>query len=511
MKAMLAAAALLASTGAQAAWQEASSRHFVVYADDTPDHLRAFTARLERFDRAMRVLRGLDDPAISPTQRVSVFVLDDTDDVAKLYGRGGGDVAGFYDPRASGPVAFVPRKGDGHGEYALSPQEVLFHEYAHHLMFSTMGGYYFPPWYVEGFAEFSATAEVNDDGSVTFGLVPMYRLVGIANLSPMTAKALLTAAPAQLSPEARETLYGRGWLLTHYLTVDPARRQQLGDYLRALNTGKSADAAGAALGVDTLDRRLTGYMREKLKGFTVPAAMLKIGDVTLRPLTAGEVAVMPARLLSTRGVDHKGAVRAVALAQKLAAPFPADAGAQNVLAEAELDAGDPAAALAAADRALAADPHSQHALAYRGLALERAAAKAGKQDAAAYQAARAAFVTANHDDHDAPFPLELYYLSFLAPGQKPTANAEDGLLTAAALAPYDNGLSLLAARVVLARDKPEEAKTYLRPIAANPHAGGMAVFAGRLLALLDAGDKAGAAALFTAKPDDKAGDKPGGK
>ena len=60
---------------------------------------------------------------------------------------------------------------------------------------------------------------------------------------------------------------------------------------------------------------------------------------------------------------------------------------------------------------------------------------------------------------------------------------------------------LLAAQVMLGRDKPDDAKGYLRPIACNPHGGGTALFAAKLLALVDAGDKAGALALFAAKGD----------
>lgn len=509
IKALLAGLALAMSGAisgaAQGAWQEASSKHFVVYADETPDQLRTFTANLERFDTAMRVLRGLKDPAISPSQRVTVFVLDNVGDIAKLYGRGGDGIAGFYDARASGPVAFVPRRGSGDGKFALTPQQVLFHEYAHHLMYATDGGFFFPPWFVEGIAEFSATAALQPDGGVTFGGVPMYRLYGIAAVSPLPAKALLKASPMLLSPEQRETLYGRGWLLVHYLITDDARRKQLSEYLRLLNAGKPADVAADALGIATLDRQLALYTREPLKGFTVAAAKLAVAPVVLRLLTPGEAAVMPARIQSTRGVDTKSARRVVALAEKLAAPFATDPAAQNVLAEAELDAGNPQAALAAADRALAADPHSLHANSYRGLALQAIAAAAatpgGQGDAAGFKSARAAFVAANHADPEAPWPLELNYLNFIAGRQKPTTNAEDGLLKAAALAPYDDGLMLLAAQVMLGRDQPDDAKSYLMPIASNPHGGAASLFAAKLAALIDSGDKAGALALFDAKRD----------
>ena len=88
VRALLAAVSLACASGAHAARYEASSRHFAVFSDDAPDKIKAFTAKLERYDKAMRVMRGLDDPAISPSQRVTVYILDDVGDIAKLYGRG---------------------------------------------------------------------------------------------------------------------------------------------------------------------------------------------------------------------------------------------------------------------------------------------------------------------------------------------------------------------------------------------------------------------------------------
>lgn len=51
----LAAAACLWAGTLHAAWQKAESKHFVVYSDDTPEHVRQFTTRLEKFDKAIRV------------------------------------------------------------------------------------------------------------------------------------------------------------------------------------------------------------------------------------------------------------------------------------------------------------------------------------------------------------------------------------------------------------------------------------------------------------------------
>ena len=46
--------AALAGPPAAAAWHKASTAHFIIYADESPDKLRAFATRLEKFDKAVR-------------------------------------------------------------------------------------------------------------------------------------------------------------------------------------------------------------------------------------------------------------------------------------------------------------------------------------------------------------------------------------------------------------------------------------------------------------------------
>ncbi|MGN6817427.1 MAG: hypothetical protein ACTHJR_02015 [Sphingomonas sp.] len=512
-KVLLGATALAAMlpTAASAAWYQASSQHFVVYSNDSPERVKAYTEKLERFDKAVSVWHGVKEVKRGPAARVTIFVVDSVADVQKLYGNSG--VAGFYISRGSGPVAFMPRSG-GNGE--LSSQAILFHEYTHHWMFSNWADAAFPYWFVEGFAELHATALIQPNGNVVFGAQPTYRRWSVGQSGWMPAPDLLRAKPSdKLDGRSRDAVYGRGWLLLDYLTFSNDRRKQLSDYIGAINSGKSIDEAAKVFGnSDTLDLKMDAWAKGKVASGMLTADQLPIGEVTLRRLTDGEAAVMPALIQSKRGVDDKQAPEVVELARRLAAPFANDAGAQNELAEAEYDAAsstkDDAAALAgdarpeaAADRAIAADPKSVHALLYKGMAQEQIAVRTKVTDPAKWQAIRKWFLLANKIDTEDPEPLAQYYDSFGLAKAKPTLNAENALIYAYALAPFDLELRAQATRVLLGQNKIKEARVAIGPLAFNAEAPGLAERAGKVLAAIDANDVPGAIKLLDAKPEDK--------
>ena len=105
----LSALALVAAMPADAAWREARSPHFIIYSEDKPEVLKAFATELERFDAAMRVLRGLPNGADSPHNKLTIYRVTNLAAVRKLYGAKSDSIAGFYDGRAGGSVAFLPR------------------------------------------------------------------------------------------------------------------------------------------------------------------------------------------------------------------------------------------------------------------------------------------------------------------------------------------------------------------------------------------------------------------
>ena len=105
---LVAAFLLLVPGIARADWYEASSAHFVIYSEQPPERLKEFATNLERFDRAFRRLRGIADDPVGKAGRVTVFVINESRTVMKLARND--NVAGFYMPRASGPMSNSNRK-----------------------------------------------------------------------------------------------------------------------------------------------------------------------------------------------------------------------------------------------------------------------------------------------------------------------------------------------------------------------------------------------------------------
>ena len=490
--AFLALLVAAAAAPTEAKWREASSSHFVIYSEQNEKTLREFATKLERYDSAMRLLRNLPDEPVGPANRVTVYVVDNIAAVRKLAGERGSNngfgIAGFYIPRASGSLAITPRAAGGSGPNDLSAQIVLLHEYAHHFMMDNLPAA-FPGWFVEGYAEFMASAIFEKDGSVGMGAPAQHRAYGLLSNTPLPLEKLLASSDHKLTDAQQELVYGRGWLLTHYLTFEPSRAGQLNAYLARINEGESnIDAAKAAFGdLKKLDRELNSYLKRRTMNYwKLPPDKLKTGEIAVRELTPAEEAIMDVKIRSKRGVNPAEAKALLPLARKAAAPFPNDPAAQNMLAEAEYDAGNYKEAEAAADRALAANPKSIDALIYKGRAkLALAEASAGS-DAAAKEA-RKWFVAANKLDPDDPEPLILFYQSFVFGGSAPTANAAMGLKEALALAPYDQGLRMMVAHQYLTEGKGEEARETLIPIAYNPHGGAMAEAARAIMAKIRSG------------------------
>lgn len=477
-------AGLLPAT-AGAAWLEASSTHFVVYANDSERDIRLFSQQLERFHAAMSVMTGIRPEAPSPSSRVTIFIVSGEREVRSLYGATRENVSAFYIPRAGGSVAIVPRITTGTTVLDFS-MTALLHEYAHHYLMS-ISRFPAPRWYSEGSAEFFASASFEKDGSVGIGRPAHHRAGELFYGKDVPVSELLDPANAKRRPSNDDNYYGRSWLLVHYLTFGGERQGQLQRYLRLLVSGSSpGDAAREAFGdFDRLEKDLDAYLSQgQINYLKMPAARLETGPIAVRAMRAGEAAIMPVRIRSRRGVSTKQALALLPDAREIAMRFPDDPAVLSALAEAEHDAGNDREAIVAADAAIARDPTQVNAYVQKGYSLFRIAAS-DADPVGAFTRARQPFLELNRLENNHPLPLIYYYLSFLEQKTEPTPTAIAGLKRAADLAPFDLSLRMMLARQQVLQRQFAEARASLAPIAFNPHGGTMAGAAQRIIARID--------------------------
>jgi tetratricopeptide (TPR) repeat protein len=465
-------------------WLEASSAHFIVYADQKESDVRKFADRLERYHNAVSAKLKLPiDAVVSPSNRVTIYVVKDINKIRKLYGGNNKLIAGFYQPRAGASVAFISEV-DVAGKLPDFSEVILLHEYAHHLMYASSSRSV-PLWYGEGFAEYYASAGFEKDGSVWLGRPSEYRGPEILYAKNIPVELLLDTQSyvAKKKRNEHDNFYGRSWILFHYLTYSAERVGQMEQYLDRLSKGEGEiDAAKAAFGdLKKLDQDLVRYFRQsKMFANLLSGAGLQPGPTTIRALRAGEAAMMPLLIQSKRGVDSEQAQTLLPDVRKVAAQFADDPAVLSTLAEAEHDAGNYPEAIAAADRAIALRPAEINAYLQKGLAM-MALANDNDDPEKAWADVRKHFVKMNKIENDHPLALKYFYTSYQGQGKKPSANAVKGLEWALELAPFDSDLRGMVAAQQMNDLRFADAILTITPLAFNPHNEGYSEQAKELL------------------------------
>jgi tetratricopeptide (TPR) repeat protein len=463
---------LVAATAHADPWIEASSDHFVIYSDQNEIGVRGFTERLERFHCAMAHVYGRKQDKPGPSNRVTVFVLSSQGEVREVTGTKNRFMAGVYMPRAGSSIALIPRVR-GPSRYELSGETILYHEYAHHFMCGLTARAY-PRWFSEGFAEFFAGAKFREDGSVLLGTPATHRTAELVYAREVPIRKFLDFdGGASEQKFSFDSFYGQSWIMFHYLQMAPERAGQFSKYRLQLANGHSAlESAQTAFGdLDKLDKDVEYYMkRHRLSAMVIDAPYLQFGPITVRELRPGEAAMMPVMIESKAGVTREEAVKLVPDARKVALKYPDDAAVLAALSEAEFDAGNDDAAIAAADRAVAINPKLINAQIQKGYALAHKV-ESGALPKESWQDVRAQFIKANGIENDNPIPLVQFYLTFMKEGTQPSKNAIAGLEWAMELAPFDASLRWLVAQQMIADDRLQQAAQTLVPLAYSPHPG----------------------------------------
>ncbi|HEV2866238.1 MAG TPA: hypothetical protein VGX37_06955 [Allosphingosinicella sp.] len=494
---------LVQGTVADARWREASTHHFLIYSEGDEAELRQAAEEIERYDSALRNVTGVGDPDRGPSVRVTIFFVRDVHVLRGLFGGRDSGIWAFYLPHTRGTIV-APRRGPRpiHASNSIQgrlPDEiqesftargVMLHEYTHHFMFNNFN-FGAPLWLSEGYPEFLSTAQFGEDGSITIGTPPWYRNFEIAQAGDIDARQILLR-PAQNYRVAG--IYGIGWLMSHYLTFDPARYPQLRAYMQALSNGREPQEAASAFGdLDQLTSDLRRYRRAReFPVSRIAPERISIGRIAIRELSEAENAIMDVRIRSKVGVNRRTAPSVARDARRAAAAYPNDPFVQVSLAEAELDARNYAEAEAAADRALAADPNNVDAHLYKARAIWGRAEALQDRNPQTWREVRTILAAANRLDPDNPEPLKLFYQTYEPSGEAPTENAVNGLMAAHEGAPQDSELRLLATRERLLRNELDRARLLFAPIVNGAHGRENREKVAQVMELIHAGDARGA-------------------
>ena len=445
----------------RAEWRQAESPHFILYGNLSEGELRQRILRLEDFDHMLRRVIAVTDTA-SPN-KLHVYILANGRELRTVHAVPPG-VAGYYVATPDGIAAFIDNSSE------MSGNEILFHEYTHHFMMQYRPDAY-PPWFVEGFAEYFMTVRFNG------------RNIDIGNFSPGRAYSLtqsewlpmdqvLYGEPQSMGEEAMARYYAQAWLLVHYFYSDAAHQTALGRYLHEMRSGNVRGALQAATGMDlaAFTQDLHRYISHgsisfrrmtRAEGETLPAV-----TVTSLPRGADDLMVYEAALRigipDDQGQDYLTRIRAAA-ARHAGDPF-----AERVLAHAELLYGDAASADRLLDHLLAATPNDAELLYFKGMRYLVAAEREEHWEADALSA-RTWFSRAHRADENHYQTLFRYVQSQRRTADHASQNNYSVMLLAQQLAPQVAAITMTAATMAMERGEFGIAAGLLRPLAEDPH------------------------------------------
>ncbi len=481
-------------------WLRADTHNFIIYSSGNAQQLREFAENVERFDALLRLRTNVARD--EQPYRLTIYMLAQADDVARMVEDKQEMTAGIYLPRAEGSFA-IANRSKANSKFDLSGNTVLFHEYAHHFMFRNFTAPY-PSWYIEGFAEFVSTATFKSNGEWQMGAPPYYCGNSLVSVD-VPIESLLFEVARRKTGAQTDAFYGRSWLLVHMLSMDPAWSGKLTGFLKATMAGTPhRDAAIAAFGdLALLDKALDKYLARR----NVTAVSSKRPVEVDGAITIGELDQVASRLvelgLKRRTASDVTKTRDALKLLAVAAPGNANVWYELALAEQQMgkDLKDEplkatvAATEAAVDRALALDPNHGRANVLKARLTFDRLSDARDDSAPSWRAARAFVTKANAADNLDPEPLAAWYESFVRQGRTPSKTASDGLALAYSRAPEALGLRMNYAFDLARRGEYDAAIKLVEVLAYDPHNGeaGAAVLV-QLKAMRDHKDGPGASA-----------------
>jgi hypothetical protein len=447
-------------------WLKAESPHFIVYGDAKEKSVRDYTAMLEDYDALLRVFHGrkVDEPV---TSKLSVYLVSNINDFHRIYPDAQKGIIGMYWVSDEDIFAVATRDasnlrgGDG-------GDDIVMHEYAHHFMAQYYANGY-PPWYIEGYAEYFATSDLGK--KLTIGNISEGRAYGLMNRPWIPIAEVLTRSTSEMSDAALEAYYAEAWLLTHYVMDDLGRRQALQNYIVDYRAGRgSVESWKRAFGdtPEVLQNKLRDYTRGHVMGAVLERTWPPPA-ITITKLSPGAGEVLLETQFLKRRASTAPSPALLKTVKDAAAKYPADRAVQMALARAHLLTGERAAGEAVLRDLIKADPADAEALRTLASSIMDAAGNDSTARRTAYLEAKPLMAEAIKADPQGYQTLNRFAQSRSTDADYLSDETVNALLKAIKLAPQVPGMRLNLAQIAIIRHSPDLARTLLQPVANNPH------------------------------------------
>ena len=483
-------------------WIQAESPHFVVYSDNGAKVTRDHLLKLEQYRYILSRFHGFTEEDDAALPKLTVYFVANHKDLEQTWPKANPDIAGYFKNCTEGQAALgiyqddrIRKSKDARGQEENASQAILFHEYAHNFMFQNSEGQ-FPPWYVEGFAEYYSTTKIEGDTAV-IGMAFSWRVYTLmqpgATISYDELLRDTWRSPKGRNDPRTEAFYAQSWLLTHYIMADPERQKQFDAYLAAYARGDDPVAAfEKAFGMPvkdlrkTLDRYLDKIMATQYRIHDMPAPEITVTDM---PVSANKLLLWDAAdRLCPATADMPGLLTNI---RTEAAKFPSDDYAAMTLARAEIIIGDESQALGYLKAYTATHPDDAEA-AYRlgqtwFLMTVHKHVADGETAESQMKQARAALGKSYRLDPLNPGDLYYYSLALQDQAPEPTDNAINAAIAAHELAPSVESFAFQAAQLLVRKGRLSEAKDVLFPLASNPHYPELSKWVRGVIAAIDGG------------------------
>lgn len=471
-------AGMIMACGGQAlaadTWLKAQSEHFTLYSNAPEGKTRTYVKALEQFRALTLLLLGGTDSGVQP--RFTLYLLKDQDQIQLVRPAFARQVAGVYFNCGEGDSAYssVQTNSD-----VFDDQDpglvVLFHEYSHFVMFQHARTYY-PPWYVEGFAEYLSTADPMKD-KITIGENNKWRSWTLAADRQIPYERVLKPSFGFAGDKSNdgwevESFYAQSWLLTHYMLSDTTRAKAFNAYFAELAKGadpvKSFEAT-TGIKVASLRGTLEHYSQNMVY-MNVPVPSYADTNIAVAHIAPDAGAWLLDRSLLTTCMAPDQGKAVLGRLQARVAAAPADWELKLSIARAQLLYDKPETAEATVGTVIDAHPDSFEANYLMGRIYMRESETASDKDRTdLVDTARGFFIAAYKLDKSNA--ANLYYLarSFQSKPGFPDTNAVNAANAAHVLAPSIAEYAIFDAFVNLAVGKRDEAVTLLTPYTGDPH------------------------------------------